>query len=223
MKGRIAGVVLVILALSCLPAQAAVITGISIPVGSMDQTCHPLDDGVWSVTAPPYPLNIDTGIGRIINPTSGWKFSLHDHVYSSPHVPNPARAVVTYEFNQPAVVDQVEIIQHANGITSIEGFVGDAPGSLVSIGSIFGPDGDVTGWHYFGEHQSYVFDFNNALPGRYFQIVIRKTAVPDGYASYQVYPRDANGAAFEPIPEPASLAVMLGGIHLLLKRRRRRR
>ena len=73
----------------------------------------------------------------------------------------------------------------------------------------------------FGEYQPYVFDFGNALAGKYFQMVIRKTSEQAGYASYQIYPRDANGAPFDPIPEPASLVVLLGGIHLVLKRRRR--
>jgi hypothetical protein len=54
------------------------------------------------------------------------------------------------------VVDQIEIIQHQNGITKIEAFVGDSVGSLTSIGSIFGPDGDVTGSSVFTETQSSV-------------------------------------------------------------------
>ncbi|MBL7218994.1 MAG: PEP-CTERM sorting domain-containing protein [Phycisphaerae bacterium] len=225
MKGRSACVVLVVIAVSSFSTQAAVITGISIPVNSMDQGCYARNDGLWSVAVPPYPLNTNTGIGRIINPASTSVFSLHDHVYSTSYVPDPTRAVVTYKFNQSAVVDQVEIIQHRNGITRIQGFVGDSLGSLVSIGAIFGPNGDVTGVNTFSEGQSYLFDFNNTMGGRYFQMIVLKTSLSNGYATYQVVPRDANSVAFEPAltPEPASLVVMLGGIGLLLKRRRRGR
>jgi len=206
--------------LCALPAHGARITGISIPVNSMDASCHPLDEGVWAVSAPPYPLDTGTGIGRIIDPTSGWKFSLHDHQYVAPHVPDPSRCVLTYGFDEPAVVDQIELVEHSNGITQIEGYVGDSPDSLVSIGSIFGSLGDVTGWRVFYDGQVNLFDFDNTAAGRYFQIVIRKTSEPAGYACFQVYPRDAAGARFQPIPEPASLALLTLGVLAILRRRR---
>jgi len=206
----------------CLPVSAARIVSVSIPVGSMDGGCYPLDDGVWSVSAPPYPLATDDGIGFILNPTVAGKFSLHDHHYVASHVPDPNRAVVTYEFDGPAAVDQIEVRQHGNGITRIEGFVGDSLGSLTSVGSIFGPKGDVTGSGVFVEHQEYVFDFDNAQQGKFFQMVIRKTSLSNGYASYQVFPRDSDGVRFDPIPEPTALALLaLGGPGLLLRRRRR--
>jgi len=221
MKGLFTGAVLVIVAVSCVSAQAAVITGVSIPVGSMDAYCHPRNSGVWSVSAPPYPLNIGSGIGNIINPAGGGLFSMHDHGYSSSYIPAPSRAVVTYEFNTPAVVDQIQVFQHTNGITKIEGFVGNSLSSLTSIGAIFGPSGDITGSGKFSEHAPYLFDFNNAVAGKYLQVVIRKTSLHNGWASYQIYPRDANGRAFAPIPEPASMAVVLVGAGALLRRRRR--
>ena len=212
----------IVVTASAAQLQAAVITGVSVPVYSHDAGSYPLSSGVWSVSAPPYPLNTSSGIGYILNPTVASAFSIHDHVYVSPHIPNPSRGVVTYEFNQAAVVDQLEVRQHTNGVTRMEGFVGDSLGSLTSIGSIFGPAGDVTGGGVFVEHSSYVFDFDNVLAGRFFQVVIRKTSASNGYASYQMFPRDAQGVAFEPIPEPATLVLLASGAAVVFRRRARK-
>ena len=83
-------------------------------------------------------------------------------MYSAEYVPNPTRAVVTYQFYAPAVVDQVRVMEHANGIRAIEGFVGDSLGSLVSIGTVDIGEGSYT------ELAMFTFDFNNATAGRYF-------------------------------------------------------
>ncbi|HWL93302.1 MAG TPA: thrombospondin type 3 repeat-containing protein, partial [Phycisphaerae bacterium] len=173
------------------------VIGLSIPLNSMDDFCHPRDDGVWSLNTPSgATFNHSLGIGYLINPayTSNFTdFSLHDHVYTAANVPDPTRAVITYAFNVPVVVDQVEIIQHSNGISRIEGFVGDSLDSLTSIGSIFGPSGDVAGGGAFPEAGSQVFDFNNVIPGRYLRLIARKTPIPNGWASYRVFPRTADG------------------------------
>jgi len=170
------------------------ITSLSIPAGSLDSGSHPLNDNVWSMSVPPYPLDVDMGIGNLVRePVTTEAFSLHDHGYIDPHIPNPTQAIVTYQFEQPTVIDQVEIIQHANGVSQIEGYVGDSVGSLTSIGSIFGPLGDVTGSNVFAEGSSYVFDFNNVTPGRVFQFVVRKTSLANGWALYRAFPRDADG------------------------------
>ena len=120
------------------PAEAQRIQSVSIPVGSMDASSRPLDDGVWTVTAPPYPLDVRTGIGALVNPMflpSCDNFVLHDHQYLEPFVPDPARAVVTFRFDQPTIVNAVEVVQHTNGISQVEGFVGDETESLASVGA----------------------------------------------------------------------------------------
>lgn len=180
----------------CSPAYGQRIESVSIPVGSMDATSHPADTNVWSVRVPAYPLDVRTGIGVLVNPfffPSGELFVLHDHQYLEPHVPDPDRAVVTFRFDQPVTVRRVEIVQHTNGITQVEGLAGDSLESLSSIGAVFGPAGDVTGAEQFAEGERQTFQFEGELPGRVFQLVVRKTSLSDGWASYRIYPVDAAG------------------------------
>src|SRR5262249_18038515 len=77
------------------PIPLAQFAGISIPIGSNDGESHPVDDGVWSVSAPPFPINDALGIGYLINPSynvglGAAEFSLHDHQYVAPNVPDPS-------------------------------------------------------------------------------------------------------------------------------------
>ncbi len=168
--------------------QAASIVGISIPVNSMDAYCHPKDENVWSSN----PLNITSGIGYLINPTLTYNysdFSLHDHVYTSSYIPDPTRAIVTYEFDQAVVVSSLRIVQHTNGVTKIEGFAGNALNSMVSLGSVFGPSGDVIGSSVLPEYGVQVFNFNNTtISGKYFQFIVRKTSLDWGWALYRATP-----------------------------------
>jgi len=118
---------------------------------------------------------------------------MHDDHYVSANVPDPTREVVTYHFDQSTVVRQLEIIQHANGVSKIQGFVGDSVDSLVSIGDVFGPSGDITGGSAFADGSSQVFDFNNAVAGTWFRFVVTKTPLSNGFALYRAYPLDAAG------------------------------
>ena len=177
-----------------ITARAA-IDSISLPADSQDGSCAPRDQNVWSASAPFYPYNSNIGIGHIISdPGVGWGgFVMHDHQYDAANVPDPAREVVTYHFDQSTVVSQLEVIQHANGVSRIEGFVGDSVDSLVSIGNVFGPSGDITGSGVFSDGTSQVFDFNNAVAGTWFRFVVTKTPLDNGFALYRAYPRDAAG------------------------------
>ena len=198
------------------PAPADRITEVSIPLNSMDSGCYPLWHSTWTVSAPPYPLDVSTGIGWLLSDAApvNPNFTLHDHVYASPHVPDPARAVVTYRFDGPTVVDQVHMIQHNNGIWKIDGYVGDSLAALALIGSATVPQ--VT-----SEYESSTFDFDNTVAGTYFRFIITGTDASSGYACYRAYPADSTGRRFDPIPEPGSLSLLALGVCLPLLRRRR--
>lgn len=195
----------------CISAQAAIV-GISIPVGSTEGQTYVSADNVWSVQAPPFPLNTNSGIGYIVNqgPTAPFTYTLHDHHYLSANVPDPTRATITYQFDRPTIVSSVRLVQHHNGISQVEGFIGDALGSLSSLGSVFGPDGDVTGVSYFTELQSYEFDFGNTNnAGMFFELVYRKTTLSDGWANYRAFLFDENGGEIGPanfaVPLPSTI------------------
>ncbi|MBL9175005.1 MAG: thrombospondin type 3 repeat-containing protein, partial [Verrucomicrobiales bacterium] len=180
----------------CDPVTLRHVIRVSVPEDSSDAASHALIDEVWSVSAPPFPFVAESGIGYLISTTYPTQLAIHDHQYVAPNVPDPARAVITYVFDEPVTVDQVEVMQHGNGITQFEGLVGNSLASLTSIGTVIGSHGDVTGTAVFTEGESDIFDFNNTTPGRVFRLVITKTSLEDGYASYRIFPRDAQGERF---------------------------
>lgn len=210
-------------------ATHAAIVGVSVPVNSSDATSHPLSDNVWTISVPPVPFDVATGIGFLINPTfaapgsshNPSDFTLHDHQFLGANVPDPSRAVVTFKFDTPTIVKGLEIIQHHNGISQVEGFAGNDPNNLTSLGSIFGPNGDVTGFNVFTEYSSQLFDFGNTTSsGTYFQLVVRKTPHPNGWATYRILPLDVNGVPIPPaiVPVPAAfwlLGSALGGLGMV--------
>jgi hypothetical protein len=121
-------------------------------------------------------------------------FALHDHQYTGPNVPNAGRAEVTYEFSAATNVLDMLVVQHTNGITEIEGFMGDAApgGPWTSMGIAKSRlVGSATGPNMFVEGARDVFQF--PTPGaakKVFKIIIRKTPLANGYAAYRLYPRN---------------------------------
>jgi MYXO-CTERM domain-containing protein len=157
----------------------------------------------------------------MINPAIP-NFGLHSHIYDAANI--PTNAVITFGFTEPAVVDSLNVVQHSNGVTRVEGFVGNTLNSMTSIGNIFGPLGDVTGGNSFAERSDYLFDFDNAIPGLFYRFVVTKTTLNNGYATYNVNPRDASGQAFGPaiVPEPSTAVFGAVGVLGLGLRRNRR-
>lgn len=170
------------------------INRVEIPVGSCDGPCAPEAQNTWAANFPTLdPTRI--GIGYIVEPApfiwATTPFALHDNVYSGQYVPNPARAVITYTFSRPTSVRDLVVVQHTNGITEIEGFV-SIEGDMKSIGvASSGLVGSSTGANMFTEGVSDIFEFPTATPASsILQLVINKTSLVDGYATYRIYPRN---------------------------------
>jgi hypothetical protein len=159
---------------------------------SQDATCKPLDDNIWtSVQTPEGKIDTTKGIGAIVSPLpiSTTKFTLHDHRYKMAHIPDKYRSIVNYEFSQPVKIDQILVVQHTNGITCLEGFVGDDINNLQSVGTIWGPTGDALGGCVFPEGSLQLFDhFPNPKKGKFLRLRIKKTSLTNGYALYKIIP-----------------------------------
>jgi uncharacterized repeat protein (TIGR01451 family) len=153
-------------------------------------------------------LDLKLGIGIIVNPVfetvnDNQDFALHQNddiqpspLYIAANVPNPAEAIVTYILGRPQVVSGVEIIQHHNGITKVEGFLGFATNNAESLGAVFGPSGDVTGGAPVvpSDGTSQIFNFGNTnIAGNVFQLVIRKTSYPNAFATHRIFPLGIHG------------------------------
>ena len=196
-----------IIELLSLAGATPSIISTSIPVNSQDPLCRPSYDNVWTVTVPPFPFNTASGIGIIVAPTwtsvnDNSDFALHQNddiqpspLFVAPNIPNPATVTVTYVFDQAIVISGVEIVQHLNGITKVEGFLGNSTNTLVSLGSVFGPSYDITDGTFVVPYDGtpQVFNFGNTnVSGTVFQVVIRKTSYPTAFATHRIYPLDAS-------------------------------
>lgn len=174
--------------LSASPILLDQFASISVPPNSTDGS-QASADGVWSVSAP---VDDTIGIGYIINPIEGnSQFTLHDHHYIAPNVPNPSHAVVTFEFTDPKIINTIDVVEHSNGVTRLHAYVGDSLSDMTDIGAVFGSLGDITGAWLMNEGQHNIFHFDNTLAGTFLQVVIEKTSLVDGYALYRMYPAEA--------------------------------
>ncbi len=178
------------------PGDPRVVSVVLAPGSQADSA--PARDDLWEVGTDAVPFTSDRGAGTIVSPQQQTHFSLHNTTGPTTfdnHTPDPAKAVVTYRFDRPVNVIDVEMIVHRNGITRIEGFVGDDPNELMSIGEAT-TAGATRGQPFAEEHSSHVFSFDpsRTRAGRYFRFIVRETALVNGFANYQAYPRRQDGA-----------------------------
>lgn len=186
----------------------------------MKSTLHPLLLGILvssstalgasitSIEVGPSDAGNDPSMANVLNPAST-TFSMHDHVYLSPNVPDPARAFARYHFDGPVIVTGMELGMHANGIFRIEGFIGDTVGSLVSIGIATGSLGNGP----YSEHSINQFSFSGSGSGSIFEFVVRETSLENGWANYHAIPefRDAVPSTVpEGGPGAAGLMALVG-------------
>jgi hypothetical protein len=180
------------------------IVEVSVPPDSSDGPSWSSDQNVWTETFPIKDVD-HIGIGYIVEPEPfhrSWSqadFVMHDHMYLSPGVPDPKRANITYRFNKPAKIGEVLIVQHANGIGQIEGFVGNDEKSMKSIGranSTLGANLPLKDGTFVDGYRD-LFKFERSGEGKLFRIVITKTPLPNGYAFFRAYPRDGAHKPYE--------------------------
>jgi hypothetical protein len=179
-------------------AHAAQLIGVSVPVNSATGTSLTNNSGIWAVsTTPPTPLDVNSGVGNLVNPTDPASFNASTFVL---HNATSAPMLVTYEWDSAVTVSSILMKEHGNGITEIEGFVGNDLGSMSSVGIIAGALGDVS----FSEGQSNLFTINSPISGKYFQWRITDTtAANTSYALYRAIP-NATAAA---VPEPSGFVI----------------
>ena len=234
-------VLLTALALLSTPAQSGLVVSLAVPRESQDvgnNDGYASRDEIWSVSAPPFPFDTSSGVGHLIDTSAAilavdtnplTRFGvLHSHVYASPYVPVTS-ATVTYGFDSPTRVNGLEIVQHMNGVTRVEGFIGNSLSAMVSIGNVFGPNGDVRGAGVFTEGESTMFGFSNATAALYFQFRITQTSLDYAYAVHRAFPIGQSSqritGALSAVPEidPAGmgsvLALVTGALGLLERRR----
>lgn len=235
---RIAKLVGLLLAVSG-PSFASVIE-VSIPFNSQSPFTRPQIDQLWDATAVNGVLDVNTGIGIIINPgpvvqIDALEFGLHQDPlppsspYLSAGIPEPTSSTVTYTFDQQTIVSGVEVVQHVNGITQVTGLLGDSLLSMQSLGSVFGPSGNLVdpgcgAGGILPNGISQVFDFGNStLTGSIFQLTVNRTSCTFAYGAYRIFPLDEDGhrilAINDPseIPEPGNggtMVLLAGGLLL---------
>ena len=185
------------------PTSSPTIVAVITASPSSDNTSAPLNENTWGVDFPIRDRS-HIGIGFTVEPEPfrrDWTpndFTMHDH-HGKAGEPDQTRSFITYEFDKPARVADVLIIQHVDGITEIEGFVGDDVNTLQSIGKstslIVSPL--PLRQNAFVPGARDVFSFPQARQGKLFRIVITKTSSPaPAYAMYRAYPRDSNHSVF---------------------------
>jgi hypothetical protein len=180
------------------------IVEVSVPPDSSDGPSWSSNQNVWSETFPIRDVN-RIGIGYIVEPEPfhrSWSeadFVMHDHMYISPGVPDPRRANITYRFSKPAKIGEVLIVQHANGIGQIEGFIGNDERNMKSIGrasSTLGADLPAKDGTFTDGYRD-LFKFERRGEGRLFRMVITRTPLPNGYAFFRAYPRNNDHKPYE--------------------------
>ena len=134
-------------------------------------------------------------------PSQPGHYVLHSNGYTD-HTPEPVAGTVTYSFNHPVKVTELEMIVHINGITRVEGLVGDTIDELISIGEASASEAG-RGKPFPQELGLVTFAFapKNHRKGKIFRFVVRETVKVDGYANYQAYPRTADHERISPTLE----------------------
>lgn len=211
------------------PVRSQIIE-ISIPFQSQSSLSRPWYDTTWDVAASGGALDVNRGIGIIVNPiisalNDAHEFPMHqDSIippslpYLSNNYPDPAGSTVTFIFKQPTVIRYIDVVQHIFGVTQLSGAIGNNFGAMSSLGSVFGPAGDITSGEVTStEGATQRFDFGNTShSGTIFQLTVSKSSLSTAYAFYRAYLYDQNGQLVAAaVPEPATWFTLIAGLALV--------
>jgi hypothetical protein len=113
-------------------------------------------------------------------------------------VPRAEQASITYHFDRSVTVSEMQLQVAADGVTAIEGFVGDSLKKLVSIGVVQSKNA-ARDKPYHADHQEEMFQFDptQTRPGHIFRFVVRETVQPNRYTNFAAIPRDAKHGPFD--------------------------
>ena len=96
--------------------------------------------------------------------------------------------MITFQFDTPTVVNELDVIEHVNGVTILHAYAGNSLDSMTDIGSSVGSLGDLTGVNQMYNGQLNEFEFSNTISGTYFQVVVEKASFAGGFAFFRMYP-----------------------------------
>ena len=166
---------------------------------------HPGDDNLFDIQAPPFPFNDGSdpslgpaGPGWLVNVfdihgnpamdglTESRDFGYHNRTQDvvEDFVPDPAKTFIEYTFTDPLAIDGGEILQHHFGIAQLEGFLGDSPTSVSSIGLA---NADTRG-PFAPEYKSVKFQFDNTTSGSFLRLIPTRIVHNNAFAVYRVFP-----------------------------------
>lgn len=179
------------------------LASVSVPAHSQNGTANrALAEQLWTAR---FPAQSRRGIGWLVSTdlparsagvsANASEFALHvTGGYQAPHVPHPATAAVTFEFDRPASIREVEIIEHSNGIGEIEVRTADSLADLEEASTSLGIFIGSLGAGPFREFETNRFQILGGLtPRKYLRLTVTRTPLAHAFAAYRIFPRAWNG------------------------------
>ncbi len=174
------------------------LASVSVPADSQNGAGNrALVEQLWTAR---FPVGSRRGIGWLVNSdlpvrvagvsAEASEFALHvTGGYVAPHVPNPATATITFEFDRPAGIRAVEIVEHSNGISEIEVRTANSLADLEHHSTSLGVFTGSLGAGPFPEFATNRFPILGGLtPRRYLRITVTRTALAQAFAAYRIFP-----------------------------------
>lgn len=179
------------------------LASVAVPENSQNGTGNrPLTERLWMAR---FPAGASRGIGWLVSSNlpsvvagssaNASEFTLHvTGSYRAPNIPDPAKASLTFEFDRPAAVRELEIIEHSNGIAELEVRVSDAVTELEQAATSLGRHTGSLGPGPFKEFATNHFQISGGLvPRKFLRVIVTRTPHASAFAAYRIFPRAWNG------------------------------